>query len=61
MKEKKNFFFSPHRHILEKKRTRSETSLVGPVVKNPSSITGGAGLIPARGTKIPHGTEQLSL
>ena len=33
----------------------------GPVVKNPPSNAGGAGLIPGLGTKIPHGTGQLSL
>ena len=33
----------------------------GPVVKNPPSNADGEGLIPGRGTKIPHATEQLSL
>ena len=32
----------------------------GPVVKNPSSNAGYAGLIPGPGTKIPHATGQLS-
>ena len=32
----------------------------GPVVKNPPSNADGEGLIPGRGTKIPHATEQLS-
>ena len=31
-----------------------------PVVQNPPSHAGGAGLIPARGTKIPHASGQLS-
>ena len=29
----------------------------GPVVKNPPSSTGDVGLIPGRGTKIPHATK----
>ena len=33
----------------------------GPVVKNPPSNAGDAGLIPGRGTKIPHAMGQLSL
>ena len=33
----------------------------GPVVENPSCNAGDAGLIPGRGTKIPHATGQLSL
>ena len=33
----------------------------GPVVKNPPSSSGDVGLIPGRGTKIPHATGQLSL
>ena len=32
----------------------------GPVVKNPSCNAGDAGLIPGRGTKIPHAAGQLS-
>ena len=32
----------------------------GPVVKNPPSHAGDAGLIPGRGTKIPHAAGQLS-
>ena len=32
----------------------------GPVVKNPPSNAGDTGFIPARGTKIPHATGQLS-
>ena len=32
----------------------------GPVVKNPPSNAGDAGLIPGRGTKLPHATGQLS-
>ena len=32
----------------------------GPVVKNPPSNAGDAGLIPGRGTKIPHASGQLS-
>ena len=32
----------------------------GPVVKNPPSKAGDAGLIPVQGTKIPHATGQLS-
>ena len=32
----------------------------GPVVKNPPSNAGDAGLIPGQGTKIPHAMEQLS-
>ena len=32
----------------------------GPVVKNPPSDAGDAGLIPGWGTKIPHAVEQLS-
>ena len=32
----------------------------GPVVKNPPSIAGDRSLIPGKGTKIPHATEQLS-
>ena len=32
----------------------------GPVVKNPSSNAGDAGLIPGQGTKIPHAAGQLS-
>ena len=32
----------------------------GPVVKNPPSKAGNTGSIPARGTKIPHATGQLS-
>ena len=32
----------------------------GPVVKNPPSNAGDAGLIPGRGTKIPHAAGQLS-
>ena len=35
--------------------------LGGPVVKNPPSKAGDVGLIPGRGTKIPHAAEQLSL
>ena len=31
-----------------------------PVVKNPPSNAGDAGLIPGRGTKIPHAAGQLS-
>ena len=34
--------------------------LGGPVVKNPPSNAGDAGLIPGRGTKIPHAAGQLS-
>ena len=33
----------------------------GPVVKNPPSNAGDTGLIPGRGTKIPHAMGQLSL
>ena len=33
----------------------------GPVVKNPPSNAGDAGLIPGRGIKIPHAVGQLSL
>ena len=33
----------------------------GPVVKNLPSNVGDAGLIPGRGTKIPHAVGQLSL
>ena len=33
----------------------------GPVVKNLPSNAGDAGLIPGRGSKIPHITEQLNL
>ena len=33
----------------------------GPVVKNPPSNAGDAGLIPGQGTKIPHAMGQLSL
>ena len=33
----------------------------GPVVKNPPSSAGDLGLIPGRGTKIPHAAGQLSL
>ena len=33
----------------------------GPVVKNPPSNAGDAGLFPGRGTKIPHAVGQLSL
>ena len=33
----------------------------GPVVKNPPSNAGDAGLIPGRGTKIPRATGKLSL
>ena len=33
----------------------------GPVVKNPPSNAGDVGLIPGRGTKIPHAAGQLSL
>ena len=33
----------------------------GPVVKNPPSGAGKAGLIPDQGTKIPYATGQLSL
>ena len=32
----------------------------GPVVKNPPSNAGDAGLIPGRGTRIPHASGQLS-
>ena len=32
----------------------------GPVVKNPPSNAGDSGLIPGRGTKIPHAAGQLS-
>ena len=32
----------------------------GPVVKNPPSNAVDAGLIPGRGTKIPHAARQLS-
>ena len=32
----------------------------GPVVKNPPSNAGDAGLIPGRGTKVPRATGQLS-
>ena len=32
----------------------------GPVVKNPPSSAGNAGLIPGQGTKIPHAAGQLS-
>ena len=32
----------------------------GPVVKNPPSNAGDAGLIPGQGTKLPHATGQLS-
>ena len=32
----------------------------GPMVNNPPSTAGDMGLIPVRGTKIPHVTEQLS-
>ena len=32
----------------------------GPVVKNPPSNAGDAGLIPGRGTKIPHAAGQIS-
>ena len=32
----------------------------GPVVKNPPSNAGDAGLIPGQGTKIPHSAGQLS-
>ena len=32
----------------------------GPVVKNPPSNAGDTGLIPGRGTKVPHTTGQLS-
>ena len=33
---------------------------VGPVVKNLPCSSGGVGLIPGQGTKIPHATEQLN-
>ena len=33
----------------------------GPVVKNPPSNAGDTGVIPGRGTKIPHAVGQLSL
>ena len=39
---------------------KTNNFLSGPVVKNPPSHAGDVGLIPARGTKIPRGTEQLS-
>ena len=32
----------------------------GPVVENPPSNAGDTGLIPGRGTKIPHAAGQLS-
>ena len=32
----------------------------GPMVKHPPSNAGNTGLIPGRGTKIPHASEQLS-
>ena len=32
----------------------------GPVVKNPPSTAGDAGLIPGQGTEIPHAAGQLS-
>ena len=35
--------------------------LGGPVVKNPPSNAGDTGLIPGRGTKIPHAMGQLRL
>ena len=34
--------------------------LGSPVINNPPSNAGDVGLIPGRGTKIPHATEQLS-
>ena len=42
------------------KNAQVGTSPVCPVVKNPPSNAGDMGLIPGRGTKIPHAMGQLS-
>ena len=42
------------------KRLQNQDFPGGPVVKNPSSNTGDAGLISGQGTKIPHVVGQLN-
>ena len=41
-------------------KTQGQDFPSGPVVKNPPSSAGDAGLIPGWGTKIPHAAGQLS-
>ena len=57
--------YDPAIHIGKNKNTNSKRYVWdfpgGPVVKNPPSNAGDMGLIPGRGTKIPHATGQLSL
>ena len=44
----------------QKKKKKKRDFPGGPVVKNPPSSAGDAGLIPGWGTKIPHAAGQLS-
>ena len=48
------------RYNLQKHKLFGNLILKSPVVKNPPSNAGDAGLIPGWGTKIPHATGQLS-
>ena len=49
------------RYNLQKHKLFGNLILKSPVVKNPPSNAGDAGLIPGWGTKDPHASRQLSL